>query len=373
MIKRFTLLAAACATVLGTAAPAQAVSGGTEVPDPAAAPWMATIAFTGDEPLNQRAFCGGTLIAPDRVLTAGHCADGKDANGVEVYLGAADASAVTGSGMRVRGVATHPAFEMIPSPDLPDDESASAVEHDAAVLVLAHPVRDVEPVELVRREPEPGTAAAVYGHGLTRTPAQPGDTDVLRRGEFTTLDEPTCDAEMGGVLDQESMLCARGDVPETTVCPGDSGGPLMLDGPDGPAQAGITSYAGEVRGRTCGEPAPAAFTDVSRVREWALSPRIAVAPVPRGPAALHGAGAVGATLTCEPPRWRGRPDSVTYQWFEQREDDGFVFYLTIRGAEDQRFTVTDDLAGSAVSCRAEATSAGGHVVSDMSDAVAVAP
>ncbi|MEU0468815.1 serine protease [Amycolatopsis sp. NPDC006131] len=368
MTHRITALALACGMALVTATQAGAVSGGTEVPDPAAAPWMATVAVTGEEPLNQRAFCGGTLIAPDRVLTAGHCADGKDARRIEVYLGAADAAKVSGPGLPVRGVATHPGFGLVPSPGRPDDPAAAGADDDAAVLVLDRPVFDVAPVELARRGPAAGTPAVVFGHGLTRTPAQPGDTDVLRRGSFTTIDDATCSAELGGVLEEESMLCARGDTTATTVCPGDSGGPLMLDGT---VQAGITSFGGEVRGLACGQSAPAAFTDVSRVRGWALSPWLAVAPVPRGPSVVRGEAAVGRTVTCEPPAWRGRPDTVTFQWYQQRAHDGFVFYTTIRGAVGSRFTVTADLAGSAVACRATATSAGGHV-SAMSDAVAVA-
>src|SRR5262245_42530172 len=46
-------------------APAQAVVGGEKI-DPADLPWFASVGG-----------CGGTLVAPDRVLTASHCVYGR--------------------------------------------------------------------------------------------------------------------------------------------------------------------------------------------------------------------------------------------------------------------------------------------------------
>ena len=58
------LLLAVAAALLAVA-PAEAVVGGKRV-DAREVPWFA----------NLNGFCGGTLVAPDRVVTAGHCVRG---------------------------------------------------------------------------------------------------------------------------------------------------------------------------------------------------------------------------------------------------------------------------------------------------------
>jgi V8-like Glu-specific endopeptidase len=58
-LRRGSLLALLLALVMAT--PSAAVVGGQPV-DPATAPWFVSVGS-----------CGGTLAAPDRIVTAGHC------------------------------------------------------------------------------------------------------------------------------------------------------------------------------------------------------------------------------------------------------------------------------------------------------------
>jgi secreted trypsin-like serine protease len=90
-LRTLTLAACGAALVIGslTAVPAFAVSGGRPVTNPATAPWLATIARTGSEPLPQRELCGGVLIAPDRIATASHCLDHGDPTLLEVHASTA--------------------------------------------------------------------------------------------------------------------------------------------------------------------------------------------------------------------------------------------------------------------------------------------
>ncbi|AHH98490.1 S1 family peptidase [Kutzneria albida] len=365
MHRRTCVLLAVTAGVLLGAAPAFAVSGGTQLPDQSAAPWMVTIASAGDRPLEQRELCGGVLIAPDRVATAGHCLDHGDPTHWEVHLGASVLSTNPGTVLPIRGVAIHPGYRLIPSPSDPNSFEKSAVANDVAIIALARPVSGVQPVRVAENPPAEGTAVHAYGHGRTKAtdPADPLSSigDVLRRADLSVISDQRCGAQLGGVVDGGSVVCAQG---KDTICAGDSGGPLVRDTATGPELVGITSFGGEVVGKQCGQDRyPGGFADTAALRSWLTQPDPVLAPMPVGKPTITGSRAVGDTVRCEQPRWAGKaPDSVAYEWARQQTgSDGFVFYTTIKGATAPRLAITPDLDGVPVLCVQTASTAGGTI------------
>src|SRR4051794_36261115 len=93
---------------------------------PVEIPWFASLTQLGSP------ICGGSLIAPDRVLTAAHCVQGAAPGDFDVVIGGEDRP--------WRGAYFPANYRLIRSPVRPDDYSASASIDDIAVIVLTAPV-----------------------------------------------------------------------------------------------------------------------------------------------------------------------------------------------------------------------------------------
>ncbi|WP_199439061.1 serine protease [Umezawaea beigongshangensis] len=248
---RVLLVLALTAAVAGVSAPARAIVGGRPA-DTADHPW--TVALT--TPSGQL-FCGGALVAPDRVVTAAHCtrertpvgtAEARPLARMRVVVGRTDLRGDSGESVPVSAVRVHPGFREAISGD------------DVAVLVLARPVA-ARPVPLVEEGDTasyaPGTPASVLGWGRTAegTPPSP----VLREVVVPVLGDDECRAEISSYR-ADGMTCAGYPEGGRDACEGDSGGPLVVGG----RLAGVVSW-----GTGCARAGePGVYTRLASYRRW---------------------------------------------------------------------------------------------------------
>ena len=292
--------------------------------------------------------CGGSLIAPDRVLTAGHCVEDLRVSELRAYVGASRRKKggyrYDGLALRALDVATHPGYKPL---------DGGGPVNDAAIIKLEAPVPNIEPVKLAQRGDTPlfagGQEATVIGWGVTRTDLQSAPLATsLQRGGLRILPESSCGRAYGSEngFRRSVMLCARSRNPtrrpNTSPCVGDSGGPLVV-GEN--LQVGIVSF-----GISCGAlREPTVFSRVSGLRPFIDQPEPVWSPQPLARSAVEGVLKVGNTVSCVAPEWRNEVKSVRYRW-------GINGVLAATG---RRVRVTRNALGKVLQCRAVASNDGG--------------
>ncbi|MGE5857854.1 MAG: S1 family peptidase [Solirubrobacterales bacterium] len=204
--------------------------------------------------------CSGSVIAPTKVLTAGHCVDGFNLARFQVIIGRPvlrDAS--VGQSIGVVSGRVHPDFEQTGL-------------HDVAVLNLAQPT-GVPPIALATPQQitpatAPGAQLSVAGYGATNAFGTHLSGFLKATVEQVRTDQRCLRAYTRDLFAPESMICALGAKRKhggrfkihTSACSGDSGGPLVADTPAGPVEVGTVSFGGAL----CGLPAaPTVYSDVS--------------------------------------------------------------------------------------------------------------
>jgi len=190
--------------------------------------------------------CSGVLIAPDLVLTAGHCLDLISAP-AQVAAFAYQGERPIPRPLAVAAFARHPDHVVgwRTRPGAPETRQ-SEIAADLALLRLAAPLAGVAPARL---GPPPDAATQAATLSGTGPPAARARGGLLKRLALGSIRLST------GTGATIAFASARG-----TVCGGDSGGPLAAPGPDG-ARVWAIAVAVLRPASGCGGRFAAALTD----------------------------------------------------------------------------------------------------------------
>ncbi|MGX2995543.1 trypsin-like serine protease [Streptomyces sp. JNUCC 64] len=206
-----------------------------------AAPWMAQLWYYNRD-TQKGSFCGGSLVAANKVLTAAHCVHGLNWKKWGATLTGATKLGDEGGGATLAGVHRvwkHPKY------------NHDTLRNDVAVITLDRPVKQkwlrlagTGDSALYKR----GTTGTAYGWGLTSGSSGAQQASKLRKVSLPMVADSTCNTAMRRVIGRDffvagEMVCAGKpatgrDTGTNSPCHGDSGGPLIVRG----KIAGIVSW-----------------------------------------------------------------------------------------------------------------------------------
>lgn len=172
-------------------------------------------------------FCGGTLVAAKKVITAAHCMVGESVGNVRVVGGRTYLNGTNGAVSKVSKIWVNPGYTDATNGD------------DVAVLTLSTSMPYTTASYVSSSQTgvyAAGTTARILGWGTTSESGS--SSNQLRTATVPIVADSSCRSSYGSDFVQTDMVCAGYSSGGVDTCQGDSGGPLIIGG----VLAGITSW-----------------------------------------------------------------------------------------------------------------------------------
>ncbi|KAL9972367.1 hypothetical protein ACROYT_G018652 [Oculina patagonica] len=184
-------------------------------------PWQAMLRTTSGFP-----FCGGSLIAPQWVLSAAHCVKGKSPSSLIIRMGAH---------RRVHNVGTEQDFKVVKIISHSSYHKPLRYSYDIALIKLEKPALLNKAVGLVcvpdgnsPAMPIDSSSKKCWITGWGRLASGGATPDILQQASVPLVSKARCLKGYPGQI-HDSMLCAGLDQGGVDACQGDSGGPLVCE------------------------------------------------------------------------------------------------------------------------------------------------